>query len=72
MNIKDIEVGKIYYTDYPIIEFGDKPDELAPIRACLILENNEDKYVIVDVYQEYTDIPCKYEIKSGYIYKTRN
>ena len=72
MNIKELKVDDIVFTDYPIIEFGDIPEEEAPIRKCIVIENNFDKYVMVDVYHLKTDTPCRYMIKSGYLYKDKN
>lgn len=51
-----------FYTDYPIVEFGDKPGCLAPIREVKILSDDGNKYskILVGGIQV--------EIKTGYIY----
>lgn len=52
------------YTDYPFKELGDLPGQEAPIRHCLILASDGDKYCKVLV----EGIIC--EVKIGYVYKT--
>jgi hypothetical protein len=51
-----------FFTDYPITQLGDTPGEVAPVRACRIVEYDGDKYVTVEVEGE------RAEIKAGYIY----
>jgi len=72
MNIKEIKVNNTYTTDYPILEFGDVPGEIAPTRECVVRENTLDKYITLDVYNQDTGIPCKAYIKSGYIYPLKS
>lgn len=50
------------YTDYPIIELGDEPYKLAPIRKCKIISYDGSLYCMVEV--EGVTV----EIKSGYLY----
>lgn len=64
-----------YYTDYPIIKFGDKPGRLAPMREIEILSYDGNKYCTVKVIPsifEKNKKPVKETIKSGYIYKNIN
>jgi hypothetical protein len=53
---------KILYTDYPIIELGDKSGEIAPIREIIPISYDNDKYCNAIVGGIET------KIKSGYIY----
>lgn len=64
--------GDMFYTDYPIVEFGDIPGEPAPWRECIILGVADHKHLKViikgidDPFQEAVK-----EIKAlrgGYIY----
>ena len=50
------------WTDYPIVELGDKPGEEAPIRECTPLRYDGDKYCEVLVEGVTTSF------KAGYIY----
>jgi len=52
-----------FYTDYPFIELGDKPNKEAPIRKVMPLSYDGNKYVKVLVDG------VRSEIKAGYIYK---
>lgn len=52
----------IAWTDYPILELGDKSGELAPIRECQILSWDSNKYCRVRIQD------LVLEIKSGYLY----
>jgi hypothetical protein len=52
-----------FYTDYPIEELGDTPNKEAPIRECVLIDYDFNKYVTVMVDSVITSI------KSGYIYK---
>ena len=56
---------QILYTDYPFVELGDTPGEIAPVRKVMPLEYDGDKYckVLVD--------GVKSEVKAGYIYTER-
>jgi hypothetical protein len=58
----------ILYTDYPIIEFGDKEGKKAPIRRCKIINYDGDKYCEVEVIEN--NLRVFKEIKRGYIYNT--
>jgi hypothetical protein len=51
------------WTDYPITQMGDIPNELAPIRSCRVLAYDGDKYVKI-----LLDGQIKAEIKAGYVY----
>lgn len=51
------------WTDYPIMELGDAPRALAPIRQCRALYYDGNKYVRVEVGGVIL------EIKSGYVYR---
>ncbi len=56
----------IVYTDYPIIELGDIPYQEAPIRECIILSYDNDKYC--NVYFPHESKKIITEIKLGYLY----
>lgn len=51
------------WTDYPLIELGDKPGEPAPIRKVKILSYDGDKYCKVNVGGHTFSIKC------GYLYR---
>lgn len=53
----------MFYTDYPIVELGDKHGEQAPIRRITIIQFEGDKYVDIIVEGITTSI------KFGYIYR---
>ena len=50
------------FTDYPITELGDKPNEKAPIRQIEIVDYDQDKYCVVRVAGVVKSI------KAGYLY----
>ena len=50
------------WTDYPIVELGDRPGEMAPVRPCTVVSWDRDKYCFVDV------CGVRKEIKLAYIY----
>ncbi len=50
------------WTDYPIAELGDAPGVLAPVRECMPIHYDNDKYAKV-VVQGVT-----VEFKAGYLY----
>ena len=50
------------FTDYPILELGDKPNQEAPIRECDVLSYDGDKYCEIRVSG------CLIEVKTGYLY----
>ena len=54
---------KKYYTDYPFTELGDIEYKEAPIRECVILEYDGNKYCDIKVGDK------EFNIKSCYIYK---
>lgn len=54
------------YTDYPIVEFGDKPYSKAKIRAVKLLAYDGNKYAEVEVFDGVVKV--KTEIKAGYLY----
>jgi hypothetical protein len=51
------------YTDYPIVELGDTPNQIAPIRECNARSYDGDKYCVVAVEGILTTI------KAGYLYQ---
>jgi hypothetical protein len=51
------------YTDYPIVELGDIPNEEAPVRPCTVLGWDDNKYAFVEVGGVRTTF------KVGYIYQ---
>jgi hypothetical protein len=55
---------KTVYSDYPITELGDTPNQHAPIREFLLRSYDGDKYCKV---QEVSSGVVT-EIKSGYLY----
>ena len=50
------------FTDYPILELGDKPNQKAPVRECEVLSYDGDKYCKIRV------AGCFDEVKTGYLY----
>lgn len=52
------------FTDYPIVELGDKPSVEAPIREVVVISFDGNKYCKIEVAGIYT------EIKAGYLYRT--
>lgn len=54
------------WTDYPIAMLGDAPGVAAPIRECLVLSYDGDKYCRVQV-EGFLLFPI--EIKAGYLYQ---
>jgi hypothetical protein len=60
------------FTDYPIESYGDESNKLAPIRKCLILTWDRNKYCDVLVYQVDEDGDLRGTVvnfKQFYIYK---
>lgn len=60
------------YTDYPITEYGDIENEIAPIRKVKILTYDRDKYCEVMVFQVDDDGNLRDIItsfKACYLYK---
>ena len=53
------------WTDYPFIELGDAPNQVAPIRRVKVLSYDGDKYAWV----EAIGTGAKSEIKAGYLYR---
>jgi hypothetical protein len=51
------------FTDYPILELGDRAFVEAPVRACEILSYDGDKYCKISVGGVETTI------KAGYLYE---
>lgn len=62
IDIHNIRIGGIYWTDYPIVELGDVPHQRAPIRKVIVWGFDGDKYCKVKVGG------VRKEIKAGYIY----
>ena len=56
---------KRYWTDYPILELGDEAGKEAPVRECVLISYDGDKYCFVRV-GEVTEL-----IKAGYIYQEK-
>ena len=54
----------IAYTDYPITELGDAPNQTAPVRKVALLSYDGDKYARV-LIQGITK-----EIRLGYLYES--
>lgn len=50
------------WTDYPIIELGDLPKSIAPIRECRIISYDGNKYCGIKIHGIET------EIRIGYLY----
>jgi hypothetical protein len=50
------------WTDYPLVELGDTPNEEAPIRECEVLAYDGDKYCDVRVDGVVVNF------KAGYLY----
>lgn len=61
-----------WYTDYPIICFGDTPGQKAPKRKVNIVSFERDPYVLVDVFDPDTEKVCRESIKSFYVYAEIN
>ena len=55
------------YTDYPITELNDTPHEIAPIRACEIIDYDDDgnKYLYIKVGG------IEKEVKRFYVYSKK-
>ena len=54
-----------FYTDYPIVELGDKEFIEAPIRKCKILSYDDNKYLYIEVEG------VEKEMKRGYVYNKK-
>lgn len=50
------------YTDYPFTELGDIAGQLAPIRSCIVVGYDDNKYCTIVIGKLET------KIKAGYIY----
>jgi hypothetical protein len=56
-------MSKIYlYTDYPFVELGDIPNQLAPVRQVEFIHYDNDKYVDIIVEGKLLSV------KLGYLY----
>ena len=53
------------WTDYPFIELGDAPNQVAPIRRVKVLSYDGDKYAQV----EAIGTGATSKIKAGYLYR---
>jgi hypothetical protein len=53
----------IAFTDYPLVELGDIPNQLAPIRQVEMVSYDANKYVAVRYFESVI------QIKAGYLYK---
>jgi hypothetical protein len=56
------------YTDYPFKEFGDLPNQEAPIRELLVIGYDRNKYCQVQIKDPKTNKFITTEIKAGYLY----
>jgi len=56
----------VFYTDYPCVELGDKPNEEAPIREVLVCDFDGERYCRTCVIG--SKLLINKEIKIGYIY----
>jgi hypothetical protein len=54
-----------YWTDYPIVEFGDEPGKKAPLREIQILYYDGDKYITGLVEGVFVSF------KRGYVYNVK-
>lgn len=57
------------FTDYPLLAFGDKPGEKAPVRECWVLSYDGGKYVTL--YLEQDNVHHVDQVKIGYVYRTQ-
>lgn len=53
------------WTDYPIVDLGDKPYKKAPWRRCVVIGYDGDKYATVNIY----GVKHSLGIKRGYIFQ---
>ena len=49
------------WTDYPFVELGDTPHQLAPVRPCTLLSYDGNKYVVAEVAGR------RVHLKAGYV-----
>ena len=54
---------QLAYTDYPFTELGDIPNTEAPIRKCVVIGYDGNKYCRIAIEGRVT------EVKAGYLYK---
>jgi len=60
---------KQLYTDYPVSDFGDIPNQKAPVRKCRPLKVGKGKYITLVVYDNKDERKtCTATIKRGYVY----
>jgi hypothetical protein len=52
------------YTDYPFSELGDEPYKEAPIRECVVIRFDGDKYCDIEIEGK------KLSVKYGYLYNS--
>jgi len=57
-----------YWTDYPILDLGDRSGELARVRRIVPIWYDGDKYVSFRLFGGRDDI---YDCKAGYIYAAK-
>lgn len=55
------------WTDYPFVELGDTPGQLAPVRHVNVISYDHNKYVRVS-FEHCGD---HLDVKSGYLYSKR-
>ena len=54
------------WTDYPLTELGDAPNQLAPVRRVTVVGYDGDKYATVEVVHGNKTLTTK--IKAGYLH----
>ncbi len=59
-----LSTDEIAYTDYPLVELGDKENVEAPIRCVTLRYYDGDKYVTVEYMGQL------FSFKAGYLYTT--
>jgi len=55
------------WTDYPFVELGDVPRQLAPIRHVKVISFDGNKYAEVS----FADCGDRLYVKAGYLYRQR-
>jgi len=55
------------WTDYPFVELGDEPNQIAPIRQVNVISYDNNKYATVS----FADNSFHLEVKLGYLYSKR-
>tara|TARA_R110002012_G_scaffold73124_2_gene186656 strand:+ start:467 stop:709 length:243 start_codon:yes stop_codon:yes gene_type:complete len=55
---------RVVYTDYPVRELGDKPNEYPPTREFILLSYDGDKYCTI----RHIESKIELKVKSGYLF----